>query len=316
MAAFSGLALKFVQWFLRGIQFCCAALILAIFSYFLATLHNHNLPIATWIRAVEGISGAAVLYTLTGLLLLCCLAGHPFSSGIAIILDICFAAAFIYVASANRGGAGSCRGTVDTAFGTGNADTNVSDDGNQGFTNLPSFRQACQMQTACLAVAIVALLFFLLSAVVEVALVRHRRKERAFGPSPANDYTSGYGKKHGLFGGFRRKRNTGLSHTSALPQHTHPNQVRDSYATEQTRVGTAGTTTTAGYNNVNGNKLGEPGFGGHHANPLQQQPPLGNAAQYPAHPAIGGGHAGGRLSPRAEYPPANYQYEDGTYNAR
>lgn len=157
MGARSGLALKALQWFIRGVQFCCAAIVLAIFSYFLATLHNHDLPVATWIRAVEGISGVATLYTLTGLLLLFCLAGHPFSSGVAVILDVAFVGAFIYVASSNRGGAGSCEGIVRTPFGTGNADTNVVDDGHGGFTALPSFRRACQLETACLSVSIVAM---------------------------------------------------------------------------------------------------------------------------------------------------------------
>ncbi len=116
MGAGSGLALKFVQWFVRGIQFCCAALVLAVYSYFLATLHNHNLPIGSSIKAVEGISGVAVLYTILGLLLLCCLAGHPFTSFIAIVLDVAFVAGFIYIATANRDGAGSCSGQVNTPF--------------------------------------------------------------------------------------------------------------------------------------------------------------------------------------------------------
>jgi hypothetical protein len=154
MGAKSGFALKFVQWFIRGIQFCCSALVLALFSYFLATLHNHDMDIPTWVRAVEGISGVGVLYTLVGLLLLCCLAGHPATSFIAIVIDVAFIGAYIYVAIANRGGASSCSGTVDTPFGTG--DANSSPAAQDGLTNLPSFRQACQMESACLAVAIVA----------------------------------------------------------------------------------------------------------------------------------------------------------------
>ena len=41
---------------------------------------------------------------------------------------------------------------------------------------------------------------------MEVVLVRHRRKENRFGPSPANNYTSGYGRKGGFFGRFRRNK--------------------------------------------------------------------------------------------------------------
>ncbi|KAK3311746.1 hypothetical protein B0H66DRAFT_578803 [Apodospora peruviana] len=224
MGARSGMALRGLQFFARSIEFCCAALILAIFSYFLTTLASHKLHIATWLRAVEGISGAAVLYTLLALMLLCCVAGHPVSSFMMIFLDICFLATFIYIAAATRGGASSCNGVVHTVFGTGDANTN-----------------ACQMETACLAVAIVGIFFFLLSALLEFALVRHRRKEKRYGPSPVNDYTSGYGKKPrgGIFG-FGRKRHTGMTDDpNRLPEHPHPDLVRDSYGTEQTRIGTS-----------------------------------------------------------------------------
>jgi len=208
MGARTGLALKVTQWFIRGIQFCCAAIILALFSYFLAAMANHHIYIDSWVRAVEGISGAAVVYTLVGLLLLCCVAGHPFTSFVAIVLDICFVAGFIYIAATNgHTGTHSCKGHVDTVFGSGNAESNVADAGTDGFTALPNLRQACQMQTAVLAVSIVGIVFFILSALVEVALARQRRKAKRFGPGPTNDYTSGYGTKRsrGLFG-FGRKR--------------------------------------------------------------------------------------------------------------
>ena len=157
MGTKSGMALKFTQWFIRGIQFFCAAIILALFSYFLATMANHNIHITNWIRAVEGISGAAVLYTLLGLLLLCCVAGHPFASFFAILLDICFVAGFIYIAVKNgHTGTHSCSGHVDTVYGSGNAESNVADN-DTGFTALPSLRQACQMQTAVLAVSVVGM---------------------------------------------------------------------------------------------------------------------------------------------------------------
>lgn len=155
MGAKSGVGLKFLQWFNRGIQLACAAIILGVYSYFLATLSNHNLHISTDVKAVEGISGAAVLYTLAGLLLLCCLAGLTFTSFVAIILDVAFIGAFIYVAVANRNGAGSCNGYLDTPFGRGQSDKTA--EGSGGFTSLPSFHTACRLQTACLAVAIIAM---------------------------------------------------------------------------------------------------------------------------------------------------------------
>ncbi|KAI1099007.1 hypothetical protein F4804DRAFT_323197 [Jackrogersella minutella] len=230
MGAKAGFALKLLQWFIRGVQFCCCALVLALFSYFLAILSNRGLTIPTWTRAVEGISGIGTLYTVLGLLLLCCLAGHPFTSFIAILLDVCFIGAFIYVASANREGASSCTGTVDTPFGSGNADDLING-------KSPSYRDACKMQTACLAVSIVAIVFFLFSAALEVVLVRHRRKEQRFGPSPANNYTSGYARRRGIFGLFRRRKDTDtIDNPNMLPEHTQPDQLRPSYNTETTAV--------------------------------------------------------------------------------
>src|SRR5690348_10278173 len=119
MGAAKGIALRGLLFFIRAVQFCCAAIVLALFSYFLATLSNHNMPIGVWVRAVEGISGAGVLYTILALLMLCCVPGRSFPSFILMILDVAFIGGFIYIATANRGGASSCDGEVDTAFGRG-----------------------------------------------------------------------------------------------------------------------------------------------------------------------------------------------------
>ncbi|KAI1813959.1 hypothetical protein GGS20DRAFT_577198 [Poronia punctata] len=272
MGVKTSIALKSLQWFIRGVQFLCCAVVLALFSYFLAVAAQHNFKIPTWTKAVEGISGIGVIYTLIGLLLLCCVAGHPFTSGIAIILDIAFVGAFIYVAQANRGGASSCHNTVDTLFGTRPA----TDDLGEG---LPNFRQICQMESAVLAVSIIAIVFFLLSAIVEVILVRHRRKEARFGPSPANNYTSGSGRKGGLMGFFRRRKGSDQEAMNAnvLPEHTHPEAVRPSYNTESTAV--------AGHEGPY-NKYGESGFA----------------------------HDGRVAYPeQSTYPPAGQSYGDGTY---
>jgi hypothetical protein len=242
----ASVALKAVQWFLRGIVFCCATIILGIFSYFLATLHNHGLHIDTHIRAVEGISGAGVLYSLIGLLFLCCLAGFTFTSAIAILLDLCFVGAFIYVACATSGGAGGCKGNVDTPFGHGNTyvDNTVST-GNGGYARLPSLRQACRLETASFSVAIVAIFFFLFSILVELALFHQHKKEKAFGPSPNNGYTAGRPRRKfwqrkpkcdaEYAAGFLAAKKR---HPDSLPVHPKPNDIRNSYATDATAVGT------------------------------------------------------------------------------
>ncbi|KAL0944048.1 uncharacterized protein CTRU02_201935 [Colletotrichum truncatum] len=268
-------ALKFLQWFVRGVQFGSSALILGIYSYFLATLHNHDLPIATSIRAVEGISGAATLYTLIGLLLLCCLAGHAFTSFIAIVLDVAFIGAYIYVAVANKDGANSCSGFVNTPFGDGPADGEPTNTGSDGWTHLPSLRTACKLQTACLAVSIVAIIFFIISILVEVALARHHRKEKRFGPSPKNNYTSGSGSRGGFLSSFRRRgRQDTVTNDNTLPVHTTPDQVRNSYATETTAVGhdngypkyegTYGNTATNGYGHGHETGTTQPPHGYHY----------------------------------------------------
>ncbi|PHH58907.1 hypothetical protein CDD81_4162 [Ophiocordyceps australis] len=308
MGAKSGLALKTLQWSIRLIQFLCAAIILGIFSYFLATLNNHSLHISTGLRAVEGISGAAVVYTLAALILVCCIAGFTLTAALAILLDLCFAGAFIYVAVNNRNGASSCRGYLDTPFGKGN-DGEVTE-GSSGFTALPSYHTACRLQTACLAVAIVGVIFFILSAMVEFALARHHQKEKRFGPSPANNYTSGYSP--GLFSRFRRKR-TNTDDANALPEHTHPDQLdpsRPSEATEATIVnsGTSGpdhAKVETGYGYGYGHQH-HPAFSNHtdHANA-----PV-TAGYVPQQP-LGAWHTAPHTNAQ---PSAPYRYTDGVYD--
>jgi len=242
MAFGGGLALKGLSWFLRIVEFCCAAIILGIFSYFLAVLHNHGLHIDTYIRAVEGISGAGVLYTIFALLLVCFLGGIAFFSFFGMLLDLAFTGAFIYLAYATRHGDNSCRGFVRTPLGDGNTSIDNSvPTGHSGFTTLPSLHTACRLNTACFAVAIVGAVFFFLSIFIEYALIRHHKREKAFGPSPNNGYTAGSPRRKFW---QRRNKNRHMDNEmaaekpDALPMHTTPNAVRDSYATESTAVGT------------------------------------------------------------------------------
>jgi hypothetical protein len=122
-------------------------------------------------------------------------------------------------------------------------------------------------------------------------LVRHRRKEQRFGPSPANNYTSGYGSQRKFFGLFKRKHTAvDTEDPNALPQHTSPDDIRQSYNTEATAVNQE-----QPYSSYN--KYSESGYG--------QE---GRTA-YPDQPTNGNPHAS------AHYPPGNYRYSDGTYNA-
>ena len=148
--------LRCLQWLIRGIQLGSSALLLAVYSYFLATLAAHGFKIHTDIRAVEGIAGSAVLYTLLGVLLICCMGEFHLASAIAMVSDMAFMAAFIYLAVANKDGVGSCRGEVDTPYGRGLAKTKVKGR-KRGSLALPTYGVACKLQKACLAAAIIAM---------------------------------------------------------------------------------------------------------------------------------------------------------------
>lgn len=186
----TGITLKVVQYFLRGIEFCCSAIVLGIYGYYLATLSNHSMPISNHIRAVEGISGAGVGYTLIYLLLLHFCNTLGFFVLIASILDIAFLGAFVYAAWVARNGARSCSGNVVTPFGTG--DANSTPQGAKGATPLPSLGTACRLETATFAVSIVALFFFLFSSGIEILVWRNRRQEKRFRAREV-EYTGGRG---------------------------------------------------------------------------------------------------------------------------
>ncbi|KAF2017095.1 hypothetical protein BU24DRAFT_420122 [Aaosphaeria arxii CBS 175.79] len=196
--AFGSAALKFFQTFLYALEFCCSGIILGIYSYFLSVLADRNAPIYTWVKAVEGISGAAVLYTICAVLFTCCLGGKTFFAFLAIIFDLLFTGGLIAIAVLTRDGAGSCRGNVDTPLGNGPADSKQGFGSNgQGrqITYSVSLHTACRLNTAVFAVAIIGAFLFAISAIVQLFLGRNHRKEKRFGPSPANNYTRGSGIK-------------------------------------------------------------------------------------------------------------------------
>ena len=243
--AFGGAALKLFQTILYAIEFCCAAIILGIYSYFLATLADRDLTIYTWAKAVEGMSGAAVLYTIFAVLLTCFLGGKSFFAFLAILLDLLFCGAFVAMAVLTRDGAHSCSGYVKTPLGNGQSRSKQGFDdarGQQQYTYSVSLGSACKMNKACFAVAIAGAVLFLLSALVQLALARHHKKEKRFGPSPANGYTSGRGRR-GFFGRKNKaSRNSTLRdpEVAAAPSTLSTgaaHDVRPSYDTQTTAVG-------------------------------------------------------------------------------
>ncbi|KAF2717793.1 hypothetical protein K431DRAFT_254693 [Polychaeton citri CBS 116435] len=261
MGIIKGGALRLFQTVLYAICFCCSAIILGIYSYFLAVLADRDIHIARWIKATEGLSGVAVLYTIFAVVLTCCLGGVSFFAFLAIVLDICFLAAMIALAVLTRDGADSCTGIVNTPLGKGQASSHGGGYGEDGFgtgqnenvTYSVSYGTACKLNTACFAVAIIGALFFLITAGMQVALVRHHKKEKRFGPSPSNNYTSGYGKFWS-----RKNKKTAAKDVEMTGAGAGVNGVdtRPSHETGYTGT-TVGNNDTAGpYDKVNGQQTG------------------------------------------------------------
>lgn len=174
---------------LRALEFAISALVLGIFSWYLAYLSKHHLHIPTWEKAVEGMAGGAVIYTSFAVILTCFLGGITFFAFLGLLLDILFCGAFVAIAILTKAGAKSCGSVNDSPIGL---DHHVS----------------CQLQRAVFAVAIAAAILFLISAALEIVLSRARKREKRYGPSPANNYTSGSGKRKF----WQKKNNTNKSH--------------------------------------------------------------------------------------------------------
>ncbi|CEL05648.1 hypothetical protein ASPCAL06765 [Aspergillus calidoustus] len=214
-----GAILRFFNLAIRVLQFLASAVILGIFSYFLAKLAQNNQHIPTWTKAVEGLSGAATLYSLLGALFTCCLGGITFFAAVAIFLDVCFVGAMIAIAILTSDGTDNCSATPDTPVGTGPDGTNSPAGVDYGY--------ACRLNKVVFAVSIISIFFFLISILFQYLLGRHHKREKRFGPSPANNYTYGTGTQRRGF--WRRNKHTpeNASADDMLPAHTTPGEVEN-----------------------------------------------------------------------------------------
>ncbi|KAB8223325.1 hypothetical protein BDV33DRAFT_39742 [Aspergillus novoparasiticus] len=210
-----GVVLRFFNLAIRVLQFLDGAVILGIFSYFLAVLSRHDQNIPQWMKATEGLSGAATLYGLLGILFTCCLGGVTFFAAVAVVLDVCFVGAMVAIAIMTRNGTQQCSGRVDTPLGSGES--------NAESPSKVKYEFACELQKVTFAVAIIGIFFFLVSILFQVLYARHHKREKRFGPSPANDYT--YGTRPRAF--WRRKKNNPdtASADDMLPTHPTPQDV-------------------------------------------------------------------------------------------
>ncbi|PLB33909.1 uncharacterized protein BDW47DRAFT_113178 [Aspergillus candidus] len=213
---FGGAVLRFVNLAIRILQFLDAAVILGIYSYFLAVQSKHDQEIPQWMRAVEGLAGASALYALLGTLFTCCVGGVAFFAAMAVILDVAFIGAMIAIAVLTRDGVQTCTGKkIDTPLGSGPS-------GKESASKV-SFEYACQLEKVAFAVAIIGIFFFLCSILFQVLYARHHKREKRFGPSPANGYT--YGTRRRAF--WRRNKNNPDSGSAddMLPGHPTPSDV-------------------------------------------------------------------------------------------
>lgn len=112
---------------------------------------------------------------------------------------------------------------------------------------------------------------FLISAVVQLCLGRHHKREKAFGPSPTNNYTSGTAGKKKWFG--RKNKNATTSNniyakdaeaTGGLP--TTGTEYRTSHETGYTGT-TAGHDATYTGNKYESTQPAIPTNGGYHTAP-------------------------------------------------
>ncbi|KAF1962865.1 hypothetical protein CC80DRAFT_434139 [Byssothecium circinans] len=270
--ALGGAALKLFQTILYALEFCCAGIILGVFSYFLSVLADRDLAILTTWKAVTGLSGAAVLYTIFAVVLTCFLGGKTLFAFLGIVFDLLFAGAFVAIAVLTRDGAHSCTGNVKTPLGDGPSDSKqgfASDDQGNQVTYAVSLGTACRLTTACFAVAIAGAALFLLSALVQFCLGRHHKKEKRFGPSPANGYTRGsgvkfFGRRRGRKGTMRDPEMAGAvpaAGTSTLAPGAH--DYRPSHDTAYT----GSTVTAPGTTYEHAHKPHSPLAGGYHTAP-------------------------------------------------
>jgi len=266
--AIGGAFLKLSATLLYALEFCCAAIILGIYSYFLAVLADRNVNIPMWAQAVTGLSGGTVLYTIFAIIFTCCLGGKTFFALLGLIFNVLCCGAMIAVAVLTRDGAHSCSGIVNTPLGTGPSNSRQGFDSNgQGrqWTYAASYGTACNLNTACFAVAIIGAFLFLISIPVQILLSRHHKKEKRFGPSPTNNYTRGTGVKFWQ----RNKRSTGLrdpevATTTTAPGATLAPGARDYRPSHDTAY--TGSTVGAPHTGYESN-LNKPVQGGYHSAP-------------------------------------------------
>ncbi|KAL4786309.1 hypothetical protein BJX76DRAFT_321519 [Aspergillus varians] len=131
-------------------------------------------------------------------------------------LDVCFVGVMIAIAVMTRDGTQTCSGRMSTPLGDGVENT----DSPSGV----DYQYACKLNKAVFAVSIIGIFFFLISILFQFLYARHQKREKRFGPSPANGYT--YGRQRRGF--WNRNKGTppdDVNGDNMLPAHPTPLDV-------------------------------------------------------------------------------------------
>ena len=164
----SGILLRFGGVINRILQLIFSIISVGIYAYFVSNIREAGFRPSNWTGAILGISTASAIYTLFGIVFTLCLGANFFGS-LAIILDVAFIGAFIFVAYATRAARHSCSGYVATPLGAGSAGSET------GLTIATSLRRACQMETVVFASAIILCVLYLMTAIWQYFMVRNHR---------------------------------------------------------------------------------------------------------------------------------------------
>lgn len=231
---------KLLQWLVYTPLLLTSIITFSINTYLLAILASHSLSLPDSIPAVEGISGASILYTIVTLVLLSRLVSVP-KCFVQMILNFAFAICWIYISVTYRAGASGCSGDNVNAgvLGTGREGDKV-DGGSGGSVVLPDYGTGCRLQSAVLAVGIISIFFSLGAIAVELFLARqiYREKHRLLPVDP--EYTNEHEPKDetgtvtstarkGFFARLFSKRRAlpaqKMEQDNILPEHTTPGEL-------------------------------------------------------------------------------------------
>jgi len=156
MGKFGGFALRGSQTLFYFIAFSCSAIILGFYSYFLSVLTDRGEGIPRWEKAVTGISGLALLYTLLAIVLTFFLGGISVFAFLGIVLNVVFTGGFVAIAALTRDGAHTCRGeALKTPLGVGDEDEGAGGFDSDNLTYKVKFGTACRFNKASFAVSII-----------------------------------------------------------------------------------------------------------------------------------------------------------------